>query len=294
MNSSSSPLPDTAVPVGPATLAWLSLASIAKSVGRIVLRNTRRTQTNVKSEYDQGTWLGQKQERRWERSKDLLDYLIGTTSEAPRIARIQGRFVRIPTKDYYLYRVRALQDLIAETAGDTTELVELGSGTGTNLFTLALSPRWQRLDGFDISANGIEVARAVAARFGLSGRMRFDLLDLTNPTDRNYSLLAGRTLFTWFCLEQIPRSANVVIDALLRVRPRRVIHAEPGPDFLKLWYPPDLANRLYLHSVDYQRYLLQVLENHERGSRLKVLRRGRLGFAPTLHNEGVLAVWEPC
>lgn len=293
MSSTSSPLPPAAVPVGSAHLTWLSAVSIAKSVGRIVMRGARRTRAKVASEYDQGAWLSQKQERRWERARDLLDYLVGAMPEAPRVAKVQGQFVRIPTKEYYLYRVRALQDVIAEAAGDSAELLELGSGIGTNLFTLALSPRWQRLDGLDLSRNGIDVARTVAERFGLAGRMHFDLLDLTNPKDRNYATVAGRTVFTWFCLEQIPRATDVVIETLLRFGPRRVIHVEPGLDFLDLRYPPDLANSVYLRSVDYQRQLLQVLEKHEQAGRLRIVTRRRLGFAPTLQHEGLLAVWEP-
>jgi len=293
MSSTPAPLPPAAVPVGTAYLTWLSALSIAKSVGRIALRGARRSRSRVTSEYDQGAWLTQKRERRWEGARDLHDYLVGAMPQAERIAKVQGRFVRIPTKEYYVYRVRALQELIADAAGDATELLELGCGSGTNLFTLALSPRWQRLDGLDLSRNGIEVARAVAERFGLASRMRFDLLDLTDPDHTSYPLVAGRTLFTWFCLEQIPRATDLVIQTLLRHRPRRVIHVEPGPDFLDLRYPPDLANSIYLRSVDYQRQLLQVLENHQGQGQLKILTRRRLGFAPTLQHEGILAVWEP-
>jgi len=45
---------------------------------------------------------------------------------------------------------------------------------------------------FDISENGIAAANATAAQFGLADRVEFSLMDLTNTSDLNWQVLAGK------------------------------------------------------------------------------------------------------
>lgn len=264
---------------------------LARSLLRLAFKNVKRTGDVVDSEYNSGAWDRVLNKRAWI-GKPLEEFLAGQ-SDSPRLAKVNGQLVRIATKDYYKYRIRALSELMTRHAGDATSLVELGCGTGYNLFSLSLDPRWTRLRGFDIAPNGIEAGRQIAGHYGLDGRVSFDRIDLTDANDPQFSQLAGATVFTHFCIEQIPYAVDAVIENILRARPGRVVNIEPAIDMLNLSDPRDLASRLYLKSVDYQTRLFALLNELERKGRIRILARERMAYAPTLHNDGLLYAWEP-
>ena len=186
-----------------------------------------------------------------------------------------------------------MSELIARHAGEATSLLELGSGYGANLFSLSLDPHWSKLRGFDIAPNGIEAGRQIASHFKLDDRVSFDRIDLTDAGDPHFSELAGGTVFTYFCIEQIPYAVEAVIENIIRARPARVINIEPGVDMLKLSRPRDFTSRVYIRSMDYQTRLFKLLDTLDAQGRIRVLARERMAFAPTLHNDGLLYAWEP-
>lgn len=273
-------------------LARAYATDVARSLGRIVLRHRHRTRDVVDSEYNSGTWDRVLRERSWLRATTLEHFLVGDDTSR-RLAKVDGQIVRLSSSDYYRYRIGALSKLIARHAGSADALLELGAGIGYNLFTLSLDPRWQRLRGLDISPNGIEAGRHIASHFYLSDRVTFDRIDLTDSSDPGFANLAGATIFTYFCLEQIPHSVEAVIDNILQARPARVVNIEPGIHMLRLSEPRDFASRLYIGSMDYQTRLFKLLDILDKKGTIRVLARERMEFAPTLHNDGLLYAWEP-
>jgi hypothetical protein len=265
---------------------------LARSLSRLALKNVRRTNDVVDSEYNSGAWDRVLNERAWLGGHTLEEFLIGQNT-APRLAKVDGRIVRIATRDYYRYRIGALSELITRHAGDATSLTELGAGYGANLFSLSLNPHWTRLRGFDIAPNGIEAGRQIASHFQLHDRVTFDRIDLTDAGDPNFRELAGGTVFTYFCIEQIPYAVEVVIENIIRARPARVVNIEPSVDMLKLSQPRDFNSRVYIRSMDYQTRLFKLLDSLEAQGRIRILAKERMGFAPTLHNDGLLYAWEP-
>jgi SAM-dependent methyltransferase len=241
-------------------------------------------------EYDIGHWARARRERAWERAANLEEFLIGERSDMI-VARVEGVPTRLPCREYYRYRLRALPQLV--TRHLEGEIVELGCGTGYNLFALAFACPDRHFIGFDISPNGIETGRAIAQHFGLAGRIRFDFLDLTKAGDPNFKLLDGRSCFTFFCLEQIPYSIDAVVRNIASARPRRVLHVEPSTELLDLRRPGDWANYVFVKSMDYQSDLFRLLPRLAAAGELRVVEVDRAAFAPTLQNSGFIAVWEP-
>jgi hypothetical protein len=281
--------------VTPASRLDLSQAytiDLARSLRRLAFKNVRRTSDVVDTEYNAGEWGRILGERAWVGAPTLEDFLVGR-NDAQRLAKVDGQIVRITTRDYYRYRIGALSDLMAGHAGGATSLLELGAGFGYNLFSLSLDPRWNKLRGFDIAPNGIEAGRQIANHFQLGDRISFDRIDLTDANDPRFGELAGAVVFTYFCIEQIPYAVESVIENIIRAKPVRVINIEPGVDMLKLSRPRDFASRIYIESMDYQTRLFKLLDTLDRNGRIRVLARERMGFAPTLHNDGLLYVWEP-
>jgi len=282
--------------VTPASKLDLSRAyaiDLVRSLGRLAFKNVRRTNDVVDSEYNSGAWDRVLNERAWLGGRTLEEFMIGQNT-APRLAKVDGRIVRITAREYYRYRIGALSELIRRHAGAATSLLELGAGYGANLFSLSLDPHWSKLRGFDIAPNGIEAGRQIASHFQLDDRVSFDRIDLTDANDSHFSELAGGTVFTYFCIEQIPYAVETVIDNIIRARPARVVNIEPGIDMLKLSRPRDFTSRVYIRSMDYQTRLFKLLDSLEAQGRIRVLARERMGFAPTLHNDGLLYAWEPC
>jgi SAM-dependent methyltransferase len=255
------------------------------------LRPVRRDAPRVRREYDAGTWKDVLDRKDWRRAADLESYVI-PEDPSPLVAKIDGRLVRVRADDYYRFRTRRLQDLLREQAGDAEELVELGCGTGGNLFALSLRPTWRRLVGMDVSPNGIAAAREIAAHFRVEG-LEFDVLDLTRPDDPALPKLGGRVVFTYYCLEQLKRQVREVIENLLRAKVRRVVHIEPTRELLDRGSPLDWITALYIARNDYLDNLLATLRDFETRGRLRILRSERLGYAPTPRNDPVLVRWEP-
>jgi hypothetical protein len=275
-----------------AALARAYTGNVARSFGRIALKNRRRTSDVVDSEYNGGTWEKVLIERSWLGALSLEEFLAGEDS-APRFAKVDDEIVRLSTKDYYRYRIGALSELVAKHAGETRSLLELGSGFGYNLFSLSLDPQWTKLRGFDISPNGIEAARQIAKHFKRDELISFDRIDLTDAGDERFYEVEGSTVFTYFCIEQIPYSVEAVVENILKAKPRRVINIEPATDMLDLRQPRDLASRLYLKSMDYQTRLFSYLDEIAAKGRIRILARERMRFASSVYNDGNLYAWEP-
>ena len=62
---------------------------------------------------------------------------------------------------------------------------------------------------------------------------------------------------------------------------------------LSLTKPRDFASRVYIESMDYQTRLFKFLDDLNDKGEIRVVARERMEFAPTLHNDGFLYVWEP-
>jgi hypothetical protein len=278
-------------PASRSNLTRAYAANFVRSIGRLAFKNVKRTNDVVDSEYNSGGWDRVLNERAW-LAGTLEEFLIGK-DEAPRLAKVDNQIVRIATADYYRYRIGALSGLMARHAGEVKSLVELGAGFGYNLFSLSLDRRWTRLHGFDIAQNGIEAGRQIVTHFQLADRIGFGRIDLTDAHDKHFQEVEGSTVFTFFCIEQIPYSVEAVVENVLRARPARVINIEPGIDMLDLLQPRDLSSWLYLKSMDYQTRLFSYLDEIEKAGRIRVLARERMQFASTMYNDGNLRVWEP-
>jgi hypothetical protein len=265
---------------------------IAKSIYRLILRRIERTQDKVKDEYDLLHWQKVLSNKAWTKAKDLTDFLA-PPDQTERLRKVDNRILRINGQTYYQYRTAAWGDLIARHCGGAKRLVELGAGYGYNLFALHLShPDWI-MKGFDISPNGITAGREIAAHFGVSDRISLDRIDLTNSADPNFAAITGETVFTYFCIEQIPYDVRKVIENIIAARPKRVINIEPTTELLDLTAPRDLVSLVYIRSVDYQTQLSSILDELSRRGRIRIVARERMPFAPSINNDGCLYCWEP-
>jgi hypothetical protein len=265
---------------------------VAKSIYRLISRRIERTADVVNSEYNLLHWQKVLSDKAWINAKDLADFLT-LPDPTVRLRKVNNRILRISAQKYYRYRIGALGDLIGRFCGNSKQIVELGSGCGTNLLSLHLShPDWT-FKGFDIAPNGIAAGREIASHFGLSNQISLDRIDLTNSSDPNFAQITDEVVFTYFCIEQIPYDVRKVVENIIAARPKRVINIEPTTELLDLTAPRDLVSLVYIRSVDYQTQLFSTLDELESQGRVRITARERMPFAPTIHNDGFLYCWEP-
>lgn len=263
-----------------------SLMAIASMRGR-----RRRDSTRVAQEYDQGQWKRVLEQKPWKTCSSIEEFLNPESADE-RIAKINNSYVRIRTTDYYKHRFAMLENILRSCAETGSEVVELGCGYGMNLFSLS-TKKWNKLTGLDISAMAIEAAREISRYFGLGDKMHFDRLDLTDRDDRGFGLIQEKTVFTYYCLEQLKHRTALVIANMIRARPKKVIHIEPTPELLRLWLPKDLINYLYILRQDYQDNLIRTLRGFEKRGELKIVELRPLYFAPSVKHDPTLICWEP-
>jgi hypothetical protein len=267
------------------------LRTIVANIGHRLVVRRLRSRHQVASDYDQGEWRDVLQARRWERCDSLKGYVLSTETR-PITALVGGKLTRIATRDYYAYRTKRLVETLQRFAGDTGSLVEIGSGAGRNLFALAHGGRWSQLLGLELSPTGREVTRSVAERFSLAS-IQTDHIDLLDPSSAGFGRLRGATVFSFYCLEQLPAHTQEVLGNLLAAGVRRVIHIEPTPELFSYASLKDLATISYIWRQDYQRTIVSVARQMERQGRIRVLAAERLDFAPSCRNDPTLVVWEP-
>lgn len=260
---------------------------------RRLLGSRVRGRKTVQREYELGQWQTLLNGKEWRKYGSIRDYISMRLDARPRICMVEGEVKRAKTSDYYEYRMRRVSRVITEHAGGVGEIVELGGGAGMNLFSLyAANVPFRTLIGLDVSENAIQAGREIASYFGISA-LTFDKIDLLNGEDRGFSQLHGKVVFTYYCLEQLHRKLDIVLDNILRARPRKVIHIEPTREILHPSSLLDLNSMLYSYAMDYPANLLSTLRSMADEGKIVIDAIERLDYAPTIRHFPVLAVWRP-
>ena len=127
-------------------------------------------------------------------------------------------------------------------AGPPARVADIGCGAGWSSIAIARAYPNVRVDGFDLDAPSIAMARANAAAAGIDDRVSFQARDAGDPP------LAGRyDLVTAFeCIHDLPRPVAVLAtarrllaeDGAMLVADERVAEAfaAPGDDIERLCY----------------------------------------------------------
>lgn len=271
-------------------LVYVHATSILKSCLRF-FKKISRTQSHVNIEYNEGHWNKILTEKKWKQFKTLEEYIYhGDNGKI--VCLLKGEYVRMNRQDYYRARDRELADYVLRYLyEDGGTIVEIGSGTGRNLFALACMIPKAKFLGLDIADNGIKAGREIAEHFGMQDRFEFDRLDLIDGNHPNFKKLAGKKAFSFFCLEQIPTEISRVMNNILNSDLKSLAHIEPNTYHLNLLRPTDWANYIYIKSVDYQTDLPHCLATLQNEKKIKILEQKPVGFAPTVQNRGLLSVW---
>ena len=285
-------VPPSARPLPRWRADFLWLRTIVESAAHRLLKRRERHGDQVASDYDGGEWAQQKAARHWTVAPSVADYADKSWVRRDIVAEMDSQLWSVPAPDYYAYRRAQLIGILSEFDLGADSLIELGSGTGSNLFALSTAQRWAHLLGLELSTTGREVARTVAERYGLANEIHFDHIDLLDPASPGFEKVRGAVCFTHYCLEQLPSHTEQVFRNLLQAGVRRTVMIEPTFELLG-WSLKDAASRAYVLRQDYQRSIVQVANKLQDEGLLRIVALRRLGFVSSWRNPPTLLVWEP-
>lgn len=132
---------------------------------------------------------------------------------------------RYNASQYYRARLRWALDTHFK---DATSATEYGAGLGRNLlFLKSLYPHLQCY-GYELVADGVEIARTAADKFGLD--VAFAQLDYLNDPAEKFVFPVTDVAFTVFSLEQLPSGCETALRNILERTRLGSIHLEPVPE----------------------------------------------------------------
>jgi SAM-dependent methyltransferase len=280
---------------------YLYLALVAKDffrnillyVKRRLIKRAIRSVTLTRHEYDEGAWQSIFAERAWESFDSLEDYVCAKNDSRKIVCLIDGKISKVTAGEYYRFRRDNLATLLSGWVDAQQELIELGCGYGINLFSLigtAAQPKY--MVGMDVSEKGLTAGGQIAGYFNIDN-VEFLNIDLLDVNHKNMAIINGKTVFTYYCLEQLGNYMDQVLDNLIKAKPKRVIHIEPTREILDPSILLDLNSIIYSHSMDYPSTLIAGLKAREEVQELKILKIEKRVFAPTLRHYPAFIVWEP-
>lgn len=245
----------------------------------------------MEDDYNLGRWHEVLARKDWLHASTFESYLFDRGTKQI-VAKLDNKIVKIRPDVYYRWRAEKLQMLLDLYSETPEQIVELGCGYGYNIFTLVISNRYKHLRGFDISVNAIHTAKEIAQHFGVEN-VEFELMDLRNSGDPNFRHIKDETVFTYYCLEQLPYDTELILNNILEGRPRRVIHIEPTTELLNPLRPLDLVSYLYMLSMCYQRKLVGAINSMAKAGKVRIVEITRANYAPSIRNDPTVIVWEP-
>lgn len=223
----------------------------------------KRTKNVVSENYDQSAWKKILEGKKWIKFNKIEDFILNYGIMKEKIYSIVKNYTQP-------------DDIV----------VELGCGWGLNLWSLISLNFPNKLEGYEISVNGLETCKKINSHFKCN--VTFGKIDLTNI--ETFSSLENKFLFTFHVLEQLKYETKEVIENLIKIKPKMVLHFEPVIELYKN-NQRDKVLKLYLKALDYQDNLLNTLKDFEKKNKIKILEACRLGFASNPMMESSLIRW---
>lgn len=209
------------------------------------------------------------------------------------IFRFQGRYIRArdPGFEQQLYAV--LKKIIFETyLASAPRIVELGCGTGANLFALAQMFPDKQLAGCDWATASQEIIGEINHRAGLDiESVNLNMLTMAGWAD--IQIDDNTAILTLHAMEQLGDGFKPLLEALIDARPALCVHLEPIVEF----YDPDekfdqIAVK-YHHKRKYLSGFSRKLHELMNLGKVDIVKAHRCGFGSTFQEAYSLIVWRP-
>jgi len=250
----------------------------------------KRTANVTEHDYHAKLWKNVYDKKKWLGYDSILDFVLDSKnpSENDQTSYIDNKICKISTSEYAQFRKDILNFYINQFDNSSQTLVELGCGWGLNLWTLLADNYPKKLEGYELSENGLNACREINNHFQYD--VKFEKIDLTDHS--TFPSLEKKLVFTFHVLEQLKHNTSKVIENILKSNPDSVIHFEPVPELYSNSDHEKLVKQ-YIKYMDYQDNLLSTLQKFEKDGKLIIEISERLHFAANPFYETCLIKWTP-
>jgi hypothetical protein len=205
--------------------------------------------------------------------------------------RLNGKFIRGVAPNFELNWFRVFQQwLFRSYFGQYSTIVELGSGSGINLATLAEIYPEKTLIGADWAEPSVRIVDEMKRLRGWHTAGR--LFDFSNP-DFSWEFPENTAVFTVAALEQSAQSWERLLEFLLQKKPEICIFIEPVYE----WYEPTLYNddlAMRAHTLrNFWTGFPERLDHLSSIGEAEIIKQKRSNFGSLLHEAYSQIIWRP-
>lgn len=227
-------------------------------VCKILLNKHKRTNVLINKEYDSGSYFKSLDSTHNIKTLDDMKYLVGdryyTHEDAWYV--LNGKWCFMDQRKYIEISESQIQDFILKSVSNSDTILELGCGNGKHLFELRNRGFKGKLCGFELSKNAIDIAKKLDEKFKTN--INFQVFDITTKLPSEFS---GCTIITVGVMEQLKHHIDEIIDNLIELSPKQVIHSEDINEISKFSIRKIVLN-LYAYARDYNTKLIKTLKKH--------------------------------
>lgn len=255
-----------------------------------LMKKELRNPEKIREEYNDGLYKKYVDVEIWSKDKDEIS-ILGLT-DPDRFEQNRMSFYRhneVILKDHYRKIWEIWEKEFVETfsrfISEKDEIVELGCGYGRNLFALRRNNFKNKMTGYDISENAINVGKKLNEKF--HSNIEFDILDMTKEFSKQK--IENKTVFTYTSLEQTKYHLEKILANLINAKPKQVIHVETIPQLL----PNNIFGitvGLNRYRKDYQTKLLDILKKYD--NKISIIDLEKVKTCPSVFNPVMLVRYE--
>jgi tRNA G46 methylase TrmB len=257
----------------------------------IINNNFKRTAQIVSNDYHAKGWYDVLKNKKWLQQDKLIDFVLDSknpTISNEQTSYIDNKICNITQGEYALFRKEILNFYITENIDDSDTIVELGCGWGLNLWTILANNPQKKLEGYELSENGLKSCIEINHHFNCD--VSFGNIDLTKNS--TFPILENKIIFTFHVLEQLKYETCTIIENILKCKPHMVLHFEPVPELYENSDHEKLVKQ-YIQFSDYQDNLLSTLKKFESDGKITIIETKRLYFAANPLYETCFIKWIP-
>ena len=206
--------------------------------------------------------------------------------------RYAGRYIQSETYDFEQNLFEIFRTIIVkkylETAG---HIVELGCGTGINLFLISKILKNTKLTGCDWS----EASQQIISHINLSLKEKIVPINLNLLTLKgweNIEINSTTAILTFHALEQLGANTELLIAAIVDAKPQICVHIEPIIELYDLRNEFDKKAHSYHIKRNYLKGFYSSLIRLENSGKIKLLKVKRTEFGSKFHEAYTIIVWK--
>ncbi len=208
------------------------------------------------------------------------------------IFRFNGRYIQSKSFDFEQEILDILRTIIIKKYLSSSEhIVELGCGTGVNLFLLSKILQNKKLTGCDWAKASQKLINQI--NITMKEKIKPVNLDLLTMKEwQNIEINSDTAILTLHALEQLGSNIEPLISTLLEAKPQICVHLEPIVELYNLENEFDKIAHNYHIKRNYLIGFYSKLINLERAGRIKLIKVSRTGFGSTFQEAYTMIVWK--